>query len=37
MEGLSAERERPVIDTKTGHVYPPITVGSYPVAAVVTG
>ena len=26
-----------LIDTKTGHVYPPITVGSYPVAAAVTG
>jgi len=26
-----------LIDTKTGHVYPPITVGSFPVAAAVTG
>ena len=26
-----------LIDTKTGHVYPPITVGSYPVAAAITG
>jgi YVTN family beta-propeller protein len=26
-----------LIDTKTGHAYPPITVGSYPVAAAITG
>ena len=26
-----------LIDTKTGHVYPPVTVGSYPVAAAITG
>jgi hypothetical protein len=26
-----------LIDTTTGHVYPPITVGSYPVAAAITG
>ncbi|MGH3214172.1 MAG: hypothetical protein ACRDN1_15100 [Trebonia sp.] len=26
-----------LIEMKTGHVYPPVTVGSYPVAATITG